>query len=87
MSDERSTWVIRASELGQYAFCARSWWLEHVRGYPSDHVQEMEHGQFAHQVHGRIVVRYHRLQRLAYALLWIAALIGAVGLALLVRGV
>lgn len=86
MSDERSVSVIRASELGQYVFCARSWWLEHVQGFPSSHAQEMVDGQVAHQAHGQTVVHYVRLQHLAYMLLLIAALVGAVGLYLLTRG-
>lgn len=84
MSDEHSMPVIRASELGQYVYCARSWWLEHVEGYPSAHVEEMADGQVAHQAHGRAVVRYYRLQRLAYALLLSAALVATVGLYLLI---
>ncbi|MBC7261998.1 MAG: hypothetical protein H5T63_08290 [Chloroflexi bacterium] len=86
MIDKRSASVIRASELGQYAFCARSWWLEHVQGCPSAHAQEMVYGQVAHKAHGQAVVRYYRLQHLAYILLLMAALVGAVGLYLLIRG-
>lgn len=86
MSDERSIPVIRASELNQYAFCARSWWLEHTQGYPSAHAQEMLDGQVAHQAHGQAVVHYDRLRHLAYMLLLIAALVGTVGLYLLTRG-
>jgi len=86
MSERGSAPVIAASELGQHAFCARSWWLGRVRGLPSAHWQEMAAGQAAHQVHGRAVVRYHWLQRLAAALLVAAALLAVIGLILLALG-
>ena len=85
MRDQNPVPVIAASEISQHAFCARSWWLNRVKGYPSTHVREMARGRGAHQAHGRIVVVYHRAQRLAYALLFLAALVGAVGISLLVR--
>jgi len=77
--------VIRASEIGQHAFCARSWWLGRVKGYRSAHIREMADGTAAHRTHGRLVMRYSRLQRLAYALLILAGLVGAVWLYLSVR--
>lgn len=86
MSERGSAPVIAASELGQHAFCARSWWLERAKGYPSAHRQQMADGRVAHQAHGRGVVRYHRLQRLAYVLLTVAALVAVVGMILLARG-
>jgi hypothetical protein len=86
MSEHRSAPVIAASELGQHAFCARSWWLGRVKGYPSAHWQEMAEGRAAHQEHGRVVVRYHLLQRLAVVLLVAAVLLAAVGIILVARG-
>jgi hypothetical protein len=86
MSRVDSSSIIRASEIRQHAYCARSWWLGRVKGHPSAHVHLLNVGEHAHQMHGRIVVRYHRLQRLAYALLLLAALAAALGLYMLVRG-
>ncbi len=83
MIEANSAPVIRASEVGQYAFCARSWWLGRVKGYPSSHVQEMAYGRDVHLAHGRAVVHYQRLQRLAYALLILAAVLAIYSL---VRG-
>jgi hypothetical protein len=77
--------VIRASEIGQHAFCARSWWLGRVKGYASTHVEEMAGGRAAHWMHGRTVARYLRLQRLGQILLFLAALVA--GIYLLMRGV
>ena len=86
MRDDGSVPVITASEVGLHAFCARSWWLGRVKGYPSAHAREMAAGEAAHQVHGRLVVRYHRVQRLAYVLLIVAVLVGVLGVYLLARG-
>ena len=86
MSERGSAPVIAASELGQHAFCARSWWLGRIKGYPSAHRQVMADGRLAHQAHGRVVVRYHLLQRLAAVLLVAALLVAVVGIILLVRG-
>ena len=33
--------IVRASEIGQYAFCARAWWLGRVKGYRSTNVAAM----------------------------------------------
>ena len=47
--------VIRASELGQYAYCAKAWWLASVEGVPSSNVREMDAGTSAHEQHGQTV--------------------------------
>jgi len=47
--------VIRASELGQYSFCAKAWWLANVEGMPTENVREMDAGASAHEQHGRMV--------------------------------
>lgn len=82
----KTSQVIRASELGQYAYCARAWWLGRVLGYRSANLEGMAAGEAAHIRHGRKVVGYHRLQRWAYALLALALLAGALLLALALRG-
>jgi len=73
--------VIRASEIGQYAYCARAWWLGSVRGLPSAHTGKLTAGEAAHRRHGREVKRSLWLNRLAYAVLLLAAVIGAIWLA------
>ncbi len=64
--------IIRASELGQYEYCARAWWLARVKGYPSANVSQMRAGLVRHRAHGRAVAGYRRLQWLAWALLFMA---------------
>jgi hypothetical protein len=64
--------VIRASELAQYAFCARAWWLGRIKGWRSSNVEAMQQGVARHRAHGRAVEGYHRLRRLALTLLMLA---------------
>jgi hypothetical protein len=78
--------IIRASEIGQYAYCARAWWLGRALGYRSHNVEEMTAGAEEHDSHGRQVVSYHRWQWLAYLLLSLATLVGLLLFWSLVRG-
>jgi hypothetical protein len=72
--------VIRASELGQYAFCAKAWWLGSVEGVPSANVRAMDAGTSAHEQHGQMVQRSIWLSRVGMACL----ILGLVLLALFV---
>jgi hypothetical protein len=68
MKDDR---IIRASELGQYAFCAQAWWLGSVEGVPSANIREMDAGTSAHERHGQTVqlaVWLHRVGMVCLAL-------------------
>jgi CRISPR/Cas system-associated exonuclease Cas4 (RecB family) len=73
--------VIRASEIGRYAYCAHAWWLGSVEGLPSAHEPEMAAGEVAHVRHGQGVRASLGLRRLAYLVLLLAAVVGAVWLA------
>ena len=55
MTNDESDRIVRASELGQYSFCAKAWWLGSVEGVPSANVREMDAGTSAHERHGRTV--------------------------------
>jgi hypothetical protein len=78
--DEPRERVIRASEVGRYAYCATAWWLGSVEGLPSTHEPELEAGEAAHVRHGRGVRTSLWSGRLAYALLLMAAVVGIVWL-------
>jgi hypothetical protein len=47
--------AIRASEIGEYVYCHRAWWLRQVEGYESANARQMEQGTAAHGRHGRLV--------------------------------
>jgi hypothetical protein len=60
--------VIRASEIGEYVFCHRAWWLRRVQGHESVNVREMALGAGTHAQHGRTVGAARALQTLALVL-------------------
>jgi hypothetical protein len=72
--------TVRASEIGQYAYCAHAWWLGSVEELPSGHWREMAAGEATHLRHGRGVRRSLGLARLAYAVLLLAVVVGVVWL-------
>ncbi len=79
-TSEQSKRVIRASEIGRYVYCARAWWMGSVQGLSSAHQQEMAAGEMAHLRHGRQVRASHGLNRLAYGVLLLAAMVAVVWL-------
>jgi len=68
--------VIRASEIGQYVYCAHAWWLGSVQDLPSSHQREMAAGTVAHLRHGLGVRNALALSKLAHLVLLLAAVIG-----------
>jgi hypothetical protein len=66
--------VIRASDIGQYTYCARAWWLGRVKGEPSANVEAMRRGTATHRLHGRRVERLHLLRRVAFSLIVLAVM-------------
>jgi len=69
--------VIRASEIGEYVFCHRAWWLHQVQGETSANTREMAAGTARHGRHGRQVSLAAALRALAVLLL-LAALLALV---------
>lgn len=67
MSDK---WI-RVSEIGDYVYCQRAWWLKRVRGHSSQNVRELAAGTAYHQQHGDMVRRSIWARRFAYAVLFI----------------
>jgi len=78
--------ALTASEVGRYAYCARSWWLQRVAGEAPRNVQALEAGRRRHGEHGRRV-RAGALQGAWARRLALAATLLAVALLVtLVRG-
>lgn len=72
---------VSASELGEYAYCRRAWWLRVVRGATSAvQGERFQAGRIAHGRHAR-TLRVARLLAVAAA----AALIAALALWMLAR--
>jgi len=78
--------VIRASEIAQYLYCARSWWLGRVCGYKPSNVSALSEGHARHATHGRAVVFYQALRWSGYVFLVMALLVGLMFLWLALRG-
>ncbi|CAG0943644.1 hypothetical protein ANRL1_01435 [Anaerolineae bacterium] len=69
--------IIRASEIGEYVFCHRAWWLHRVKGVESAHREQMQAGTAHHAAHGRAVQRADSIQRLALILIVLAIFFAA----------
>ena len=65
--------VIRASEIGQWAYCSRAWWLGSIKGVPSTNTRAMAQGQKVHQQHGRAVWAARALRKVSMVLFAVAA--------------
>jgi hypothetical protein len=61
--------LIRASELAQYSFCHRAWWLGTVKGLPSASRSNLARGVRHHQSHEQQVHAAGRWRRLGLILL------------------
>jgi CRISPR/Cas system-associated exonuclease Cas4 (RecB family) len=68
--------MIRASEVADYVYCARSWWLRRVAGEEPEGRERREAGVALHARHGRGV-------SLSGAALWAGVIALAAGLLLL----
>jgi len=66
--------IIRASEIGQYVYCAHAWWLNRVQGLAPANTEELALGRGFHAGHGRAVARVMHLRRSAVVLSGLAAL-------------
>lgn len=71
--------MIRASELGEFMFCRRAWWLRRVAELEPDNLLVLERGAAAHADHSRAVSG-------SQALLLLAVALGLVALLLIVSG-
>ncbi len=80
-SDRPRGRVIRASEIGEYLYCHRAWWLGRVQGIENANRAQLEAGVERHRAHGWLVRRAAALRRLALALGLLALLLALLLLA------
>jgi len=69
---------IRASEIGEYAYCARAWKLKLEGHHPIRGGKARAAGEAWHREHGRVVQRVRRLRALSLVLFIVALTIAAV---------
>jgi hypothetical protein len=67
MAKERS--LVRASDIGSYAFCRRAWFLAQVKGVPHSDPARLAAGVAAHAEHGVLVRRTGHADRVGRVLL------------------
>jgi CRISPR/Cas system-associated exonuclease Cas4 (RecB family) len=75
--------VIRASEIGEYLFCKRAWWLR-TQGVESENRAALEAGTAEHEDLARRVALAGCLQTAAFVFFLAAAIVAAVGLTILI---
>lgn len=81
MKENSNRRTIRASEIGEYVFCHRAWWLHQIQGVESANRDLMNAGTLHHQAHGHAVIRSNVLQRAA-VIFFVVALVAAILFAL-----
>ena len=67
--------IIRASEIGQYDFCAKAWWLGSIEGVSPSNIRQLQAGTAAHAEHGRQVKRASQLQIAAFILVGLGVIV------------
>lgn len=71
--------IIRASEVGEYVYCARAWWLRRVVGREPAGQARRDLGTLRHARHSRAVA-------LSGGLIWLAGLLLVAFVLLLLLG-
>jgi hypothetical protein len=75
LREKMSDRVIRASEIGQYDFCAKAWWLGSIEGVQPSNVRELQAGTTAHAEHGRQVWRAAQMQMMAIGIVVLGVIV------------
>jgi hypothetical protein len=64
--------VIKASEIGEYVYCNRAWWLRRNYDYRPQNVDELQAGTIYHEDHGGRVKQGMLARRMALIFLFLA---------------
>jgi hypothetical protein len=73
MSQNRS--LVRASDIGLWAYCHRAWWLAKVKGAAHANPDRLDAGTASHLRHGTQVARADTLMRMGLVLIVLALLV------------
>lgn len=76
MSDK----IIRASEIGEYVYCRRAWWLSRVGRRASQNVAVRKRGTQYHEQHGDVVEKAGKAKAVALGLWALAFVVLIMGL-------
>jgi CRISPR/Cas system-associated exonuclease Cas4 (RecB family) len=63
--------TFHASEIGEYLYCRRAWWLRHSGEQQSYNVDELDAGNAYHHEHHRAVTRTNFAARFALILIFV----------------
>ncbi len=63
--------VIRVSDVGEYVFCPRAWWLRRVKGIEPEPLERLDEGYEFHRAHQRQVFTLGKLWFVGIAFLLI----------------
>lgn len=63
---------IRASEIGDYVYCRRSWWLRRVRSVAPINQAQLQAGVEHHRQHNALLYRSILVRRVALVVLFLA---------------
>ena len=66
--------VIQASEINEYVYCRRAWWLRRMANRQSQNVRQMAAGSAFHQQHEVTVNRAKWGKRLALILIFLSVM-------------
>ena len=58
--------LIQASEIGEYVYCNRAWWLNRIEQAQSVNHEAMMRGQRFHVAHREMVEKSNKTRRNAY---------------------
>ena len=73
MAKDRS--LVRASDIGAWAFCQRAWWLANVQGAEHENPAVLTRGTAAHEAHGETVRQAQSMQRMGLILVGVGGLL------------
>lgn len=73
-NSKRDDTIFSASEVGQFSYCANSWFLKR-KGYRSPPSKNKSHGKIIHDSIGKTTYRFKLFHQLSYVLIIISIIL------------